>query len=64
VPGEAPGRSDDVPAMLSAGEHVIDAETVAMLGEGNTEAGHALLEELKQRVRAHSDARRGARNAG
>ena len=64
VHGEAPGRADNVPAMLSAGEHVIDAETVAMLGEGNTDAGHALLDELKQRVRAHAEARRGARNAG
>jgi hypothetical protein len=64
VHGEAPGRADDVPAMLSAGEHVIDAETVALLGEGNTEAGHALLEELKERVRAHAQARRGASNAG
>jgi hypothetical protein len=65
VHGEAPGRADDVPAMLSAGEHVIDAETVALLGEGNSEAGHALLEELKERVRAHALTRKpGASDGG
>lgn len=52
VPGADPGRADTVSAQLSGGEHVFDAEIVSMLGDGNTEAGHALLEELKQRVRA------------
>lgn len=51
VRGKSGGKADTVPARLSDGEHVIDAEVVAMLGDGNTEAGHALLEELKQRVR-------------
>ena len=47
------GKADDVTAHLSGGEHVFDAEVVAMLGDGNTEAGHKLLEELKARVRAY-----------
>lgn len=51
VRGKTPGKADKVPANLSGGEHVIDAEVVAMLGDGNTEAGHELLEELKRRVR-------------
>jgi len=51
VRGKTPGKADARTAHVSDGEHVIDAETVAMLGDGNTEAGHALLEELKQRVR-------------
>lgn len=51
VKGKTPGKSDVVPAKLAAGEHVIDAETVSMLGDGNNEAGQALLDELKQRVR-------------
>lgn len=56
VEGADPGRADTVHARLSGGEHVFDAEIVSMLGDGNTEAGHALLEELKQRVRAHKRA--------
>lgn len=52
VKGKSGGKADKVAAKLSPGEHVIDAEVVAMLGDGNTEAGHALLDELKQRVRA------------
>ena len=64
VMGANPGRADNVPAMLSEGEHVLDAETVALLGDGNSAAGHALLEELKERVRAQAEARRGASNAG
>jgi|GEM_PF-1267750 len=53
VKGKGGGKADDVTAHLSGGEHVFDAEVVAMLGDGNTEAGHKLLEELKARVRAY-----------
>ena len=52
IKGKSGGKADTVPAHLSSGEHVFDAEIVAMLGDGNTEAGHKLLEDLKQRVRA------------
>lgn len=45
------GRSDDVPAMLSKDEHVWDAETVALLGNGSNEAGHARLEKMKAEIR-------------
>lgn len=51
VRSKTPGKADKVKANLSGGEHVIDAEVVAMLGDGNSEAGHALLDELKRRVR-------------
>ena len=45
------GRSDDIPAVLSDGEFVIDAETVALLGNGSSKAGANRLEEMRQAVR-------------
>jgi hypothetical protein len=51
VRGKSPGKADKITARLSGGEHVIDAEVVSMLGDGNSDAGHALLDELRERVR-------------
>lgn len=48
----AGGRNDTVPVKAAGGEHMIDAEVVAMLGDGDTAAGHKVLEELKAAVRA------------
>lgn len=45
------GRSDDIPAVLSDGEFVFDAETVALLGNGSSKAGANRLEEMRQSVR-------------
>jgi hypothetical protein len=45
------GRSDDVPAVLSDGEYVMDAETVALLGNGSNEAGAKRLDQMRQAVR-------------
>lgn len=53
VKGKTGGKADKVSAKVSPGEHIFDAEVVAMLGDGNTEAGHKLLEELKARVRQY-----------
>jgi hypothetical protein len=47
------GRSDDIPALLSDGEYVIDAETVALLGDGSTKAGAARLDKFRVNVRKH-----------
>lgn len=47
------GRADDVPAMLSDGEYVIDAETVAMLGDGSNKAGAKKLDDLRVNLRKH-----------
>ncbi len=47
------GRSDRVPALLSPGEYVIDAESVSMLGNGSSEAGAAMLDRLRQQIRKH-----------
>lgn len=51
VKGPGTGRSDDIPARLSDGEYVMDAETVALLGDGSTEAGAKKLDELRKRLR-------------
>jgi hypothetical protein len=53
IEGPGTGRSDDIPARLSAGEYVMDAETVALLGDGSTDAGAAKLDELRERLRKH-----------
>jgi hypothetical protein len=47
------GRSDDVPAMLSRGEYVIDAETMALLGNGDPFAGADLMDKWRVNVRKH-----------
>jgi hypothetical protein len=49
--GISDGRSDDIPAVLSDGEFVIDAETVALLGNGSSKAGADRLEEMRHAIR-------------
>jgi len=53
IGGGADGRSDDVDALLSDGEYVFDAETVALLGNGSSEAGADRLEQMRAEIRKH-----------
>ena len=53
VNGEGTGRSDEIPAYLSDGEYVIDAETVALLGDGSNKAGAEILNGMRENVRSH-----------
>ncbi len=53
VKGEGTGRSDDIPARLSDGEYVIDAESVALLGDGSGDAGAKQLDEMRRNLRMH-----------
>ena len=53
VNGPGTGRSDDIPAVLSDGEYVIDAETVALLGDGSSKAGAKKLDEMRVKLRKH-----------
>ena len=53
VQGAGDGRSDDIPAVLSDGEYVMDAETVALLGNGSNKAGAAQLDRLRANMRKH-----------
>ena len=53
VHGPGDGQSDDIPAMLADGEYVIDAETVAQIGNGSTKAGAQALDKFSEGIRAH-----------
>ncbi len=53
VRGPGTGRSDDIRAVLSDGEYVIDSESVAMLGDGSTDAGARRLDEMRENLRKH-----------
>jgi len=53
VRGGGTGRSDEIPAYLPDGEYVIDAETVALLGDGSNKAGAEMLNGMRENVRAH-----------
>lgn len=51
--GPGSGRDDTINARLSDGEYVIDAETVAMLGDGSTKNGSQKLDRLREQLRKH-----------
>lgn len=53
VRGPGTGRSDEIDARLSDGEYIWDAETVALLGDGSTEAGAAALDRAREAIRRH-----------
>ncbi len=50
---DAPGRADDVNAKLSAREYVMDAETMALLGDGNPDAGAKKMDQMRVNIRKH-----------
>lgn len=52
IGGDAPGQSDGIPINVSPGEYVVDADTVASLGDGNNAAGAAALDRMRQHVRS------------
>lgn len=51
VHGAGDGRSDSIPARLSDGEYVMDAETVSMLGDGSSKAGAKKLDRMRVNLR-------------
>ena len=53
VKGRGDGQSDDIPAMLADGEYVFDADTVAALGNGSSDAGARILDKMRQEIRKH-----------
>ena len=55
--GPGSGRSDDIPAYLSDGEYVIDAESVSLLGDGSGSEGARRLDEMRQELRKHKSAK-------
>lgn len=48
--GGGTGQSDDIPAMLHDGDFVMDADTVASLGDGSSKAGAEVLEQMRNKV--------------
>lgn len=46
LPGATGGRADRVHTQVEDGSHIISADAVAALGDGNTEAGYAKLMKL------------------
>ena len=51
IHGPGTGTSDDIPAMLSDGEHVIDAQSVTDAGGGSNDKGQKVIEHIKQVIR-------------
>jgi hypothetical protein len=51
--GAGSGRADTIDAKLSDGEYVMDAETVALLGDGSTKEGARRLDQMREKLRAH-----------
>lgn len=56
VAGGTAGQADKVPAMLSDGEYVMDADSVSALGDGNNAAGASVLDQMRQNIRKHKRA--------
>lgn len=57
VRGPGHGREDLIPALLSDGEYVIDAETMALLGNGSTDAGAKMMDGFRENIRKHKGAK-------
>ena len=53
VRGGGSGRDDTIDARLSDGEYVMDAETVAMLGDGSVDEGARRLDSMRRDIRKH-----------
>ena len=51
VRGGGTGTSDSIPAVLSDGEYVMDAQTVSMLGDGSSDAGAKKLDHMRKQIR-------------
>ena len=56
VSGAGTGRSDEIPAALSDGEYVMDAEIVSLIGDGSNDAGADRLDEMRENLRKHKGA--------
>ena len=53
VRGRGDGQADLIPAMLASGEFVWDADTVAALGNGDSDSGAKILDGMRMAIRAH-----------
>lgn len=46
IKSEVPGRTDQIPATVPAGAYVLPADVVSGVGEGNTNAGSAMIDRM------------------
>lgn len=53
VTGPGDGQSDSIPINAAAGEYMMDAETVSMLGNGDNNAGAQALDAWREALRTH-----------
>lgn len=56
IQGPGDGREDAIPARLSNDEYVLDAETMALLGNGSPSAGADKMDEFRANLRRHKGA--------
>lgn len=49
--GDGSGRADNINARLSPNEYVVDAETMALLGDGNPDEGAKKMDTLRANIR-------------
>lgn len=57
--GGGTGQSDDISAMLHDGDYVMDADTVAALGDGSSKAGAEVLDKMRKQI-PHQDGAAGS----
>ncbi len=53
IQGPGDGRQDAIPAKLSNDEYVLDAETMALLGNGSPSAGADKMDQFRANLRKH-----------
>lgn len=53
VKGQGDARADKVPAMLSNKEYVMDGESMALLGNGDPDAGADRMDQMRSNLRKH-----------
>lgn len=46
IASDIPGRTDEIPTQVPSGSYVIPADIVSALGEGNTNAGAKIIEDI------------------
>ena len=55
LPGDTPGRADTVATTVKDGAHIIPADVVSFLGQGNTDNGYRVLEKMFPRSKCRAN---------
>ena len=54
LPGDTPGRADTIATTVKDGAHIIPADVVSFLGQGNTDNGYRVLEKMFPRSKCRA----------